>query len=73
VVVDLRRHPDLFPRDGALLFLGVLRLLLFLVAVLPEVEDLGDGGRRVRRDLDEVPAFALRKLERARRRYDPKL
>jgi hypothetical protein len=73
VVIDLRRHPDLFPRDRALLLLGVLRLLLLLVAVLPEVEDFGDGGRGVRRDLDEIPTFALRKLERARRGYDPKL
>jgi hypothetical protein len=73
VVVDLRRHPDLFPGDGALLLLGVLGLLLLLVAVLAEVEDLGDRRRGVRRDLDEIPAFALRQLERARRRYDPKL
>jgi hypothetical protein len=73
VVVDLRRHPDLFPGDGALLLLGVLGLLLLLVAVLPEVEDLRDGGRGVRRDLDEIPAFALGELERARCRYDPKL
>jgi hypothetical protein len=73
VVVDLRGHPDLFPRDGALLLLGVLGFLLFLVAVLAEVEDLRDGRRRVRRDLDQVPAFALGKLQGARCRYDPKL
>jgi hypothetical protein len=73
VVVDLRRHPDLFPRDGALLLLCVLRLLLLLVAVLPEIEDLRDGRRRVRSDLDEVPAFARGQLERALGRYDPKL
>jgi hypothetical protein len=73
VVVDLRRHPDLFPGDRALLLLGVLGLLLLLVAVLPEVEDLRDGGCSVRRDLDEIPALALGELERARCRYDPKL
>jgi hypothetical protein len=73
VVVDLRRHADLFPRDSALLLLGVLGLLLLLVAVLPEVEDLRDGRRGVRRDLDEIPTLALGELERARCRYDPKL
>src|SRR5258708_1829030 len=73
VVVDLRRHPDLFPGDGLLLLLGVLGLLLLLVAVLPEIEDLRDRRRRVRRDLDEVPAFALRERERARGRNDAQL
>jgi hypothetical protein len=73
VVVDLRRHADLFPRDSALLLLGVLGLLLLLVAVLPEVEDLGDRRCRVRGDLDQIPALALRELQGARCRYDPKL
>jgi len=73
VVVDLRRHPDLFPGDGALLLLRVLGLLLLLVPVLAEVEDLGHGRRRVRRDLDQVPALALRQLQGAGRRNDPKL
>jgi hypothetical protein len=73
VLVDLRRHADLFPGDGALLLLGVLGLLLLFVAVLPEVEDLRDRWRGVRRDLDQIPALALGELERARRRYDPKL
>ena len=73
VVVDLRRHPDLFPDDGLLLLLGVLGLLLFLVAVLPEIEDLRDGRLRVRRDLDEIPALALGKGKRARGRDDAQL
>jgi len=73
VVVDLRRHPDLFPGDGLLLLLGVLGLLLLLVPVLPEVEDLGHRRRRVRGDLDEVPPLALGELKGTRCRYDPKL
>jgi hypothetical protein len=73
VVVDLRRHADLFPRDGALLLLGVLGLLLLLVPVLPEVEDLRDRRGRVGRDLDEIPPFALGELKRPGGRYDAKL
>jgi hypothetical protein len=73
VVVDLRRHPDLFPRDGALFLFGVLGLLLLLVPVLPEVEDLRDRRGRVGRDLDEIPPFALGELKRPRGRYDAKL
>ena len=73
VVVDLRRHPDLFPDDGLLLLLRVLRLLLFLVAVFPEIEDLRDGRLCVRRDLDEIPALALGKGKRARGRDDAQL
>ena len=73
VVVDLRRHPDLFPDDGLLLLLRVLRLLLFLVAVLPEIEDLRDGRLCVRRDLDEIPALALGKGKRPRGRDDAQL
>jgi hypothetical protein len=73
VVVDLRRHPDLFPRDGTLLLLGVLGLLLLLVAVLAEVQDLRDWRRGVRGDLDEVPSFALGELKGTRCRYDPEL
>jgi hypothetical protein len=70
VIVDLRRHADLFPGDGALLLLGVLGLLLLLVPVLPEVEDLGDRRGRVRRDLDQVPALALGELKGAGGRYN---
>jgi len=73
VIVDLRRHPDLFPDDGLLLLLRVLRLLLFLVAVFPEIEDLRDRGLRVRRDLDEIPPFALGQGERTRGRDDAQL
>jgi hypothetical protein len=56
VLVDLRRDADLFPGHGALALLRFLGLLLLRVAVLAEVEDAGDRGRRVRRDLDEVIA-----------------
>jgi len=73
VVVDLRGHPDLFPDDGLLLLLGVLLLLLFLIAVLTEIEDLGDRRLRVRGDLDEIPPFALGQGERTRGRDDAQL
>ena len=73
VIVDLRGHPDLFPDDGLLLLLGVLLLLLLLVAVLPEIEDLGDRRLRVRGDLDEIPPFALGEGERTRGRDDAQL
>ena len=73
VIVDLRGHPDLFPDDGLLLLLGVLLLLLFLIAVLTEIEDLGDRRLRVRGDLDEIPPFALSEGERTRGRDDAQL
>src|SRR5581483_10608088 len=73
VVVDLRRHAHLFPRDRLLALLRFLRFLLLLEAVLPEVEDLRDGRDRVRRDLDEVVAQVLRVRERTLRRKDAEL
>src|SRR2546428_9227323 len=66
VFVDLRRDSDLLPDDGFLLFLCVLRLLLQVVAVLPEVAHARDGRLHVRRDLDEVVPVFLRLRERAR-------
>ena len=73
VVVDLRRDPDLLPRDGLLLLLGILGFLLKVVPVLSEVAHARHRRLDVRGDLDEVVAFLLRLRERARRRDDPEL
>src|SRR2546428_14048524 len=73
VFVDLRRYPDLLPDDGLLLFLCVLRFLLQVVAVLPEVAHARDGRLHVRRDLDEVVSVFLRLRERTRGRDDAQL
>jgi len=73
VVVDLRRDPDLLPRHGLLLFLGVLGLLLEVIAVLPEVAHARDGRLDVRCYLDEVVAVFLRLRECARGRDDSQL
>jgi hypothetical protein len=73
VVIDLRRDPYLLPRDGLLLFLGVLGLLLQVVAVFPEVAHARHRRLDVRSDFDEVVALFLRLRERARSRNDPEL
>ena len=73
VVVDLRRDSDLLPDDGLLLLLRVLRLLLQVVAVLPEVAHTRDRRLHVRRDLDEVVPVFLRLRERARGGDDAQL
>jgi hypothetical protein len=73
VLIDLRRDPDLLPRHGLLLLLGVLRLLLEVIAVFPEVAHARHRRLDVRSDLDEVVAVFLRLRERARRRDDPEL
>ena len=73
VVVDLGRDPDLLPRHGLLLLLGVLRLLLKVVAVLPEITHARHRRLDVGSDLDEVVALFLRLRERARGRDDPEL
>jgi hypothetical protein len=73
VVVDLRRDPDLFPRDSLLLLLGIFGLLLEVVAVLPEVAHARHRRLNVRGDLDEVVALFLRLRECTRRRDDPEL
>jgi hypothetical protein len=73
VVVDLRRDPNLLPRHGLLLLLGVLGLLLQVVAVLPEVAHARHRRLDVWRDLDEVVALFLRLRESARGRDDPEL
>jgi hypothetical protein len=73
VVVDLGRDPDLLPRHGLLLLLGVLGLLLQVIAVLPEVAHARNRRLHVRSDLDEVVALFLRLRESARGRDDPEL
>src|SRR5439155_21101174 len=73
VVVDLRRDPNLLPRHGLLLLLGVLGLLLQVVAVLPEIAHARDRRLNIRGDLYEVVALFLCFGQRARRRDDPEL
>src|SRR4029078_7164141 len=73
VLVDLRRDPDLLPRHGLLLLLGVLGLLLEVIAVLSEVAHARHRRLDIRGDLDEVVALFLRLRECARRWDDPEL
>jgi hypothetical protein len=54
VGVDVRTHLDLFDLDDLLVLAGFRGLLLRLVLELPEVENLADRRRGIRRDLDEV-------------------
>jgi hypothetical protein len=73
VLVDLRRDPDLLPRHGLLLLLGVFGFLLKVIAVLSKIAHPRHRRLDVRSDLDEVVALFLRFRERARRRDDPEL
>src|SRR2546428_11234521 len=73
MVVNLWRYADLLPRHGLLLFLGVFRFLMQVVAVLPEVAHTRDRRLHVRRDLDEVVPVFLRLRERARGGDDAQL
>ena len=73
MVIDLRRDPDLLPRHGLLLLLGVLGLLLEVITVFSEVAHARHRRLHIRRDLDEVVALFLRLRERARGRDDPEL
>src|SRR6185312_13313273 len=56
---------DLLDLDDVLSFAGFGRLLLRLVLVLAVVQELDDGGRGVRGDLDKIEPRGLRHLERS--------
>src|SRR5215211_6639198 len=60
VVVDHRPDFDLLDLDDLLLLACLGGLFLCLIFVLAEVENLGDGGCRIGRDLDQVESRLLR-------------
>ena len=63
VCVGVRPEADFFQRDRMLLLLGFLLLLLYLVAVLSEVDDLADRRINARGDFDEVQVEFSREFE----------
>src|SRR5450756_2200035 len=70
---DLRLQADFLELDRPGLPLGFLVPLVQLVLVLPVVEKARHGGRRGRRNLDEVVAALLCQSESIARRHDAEL
>jgi hypothetical protein len=60
VIVDAGTQLDFLDLDDLLTLARLRRLLLLEEAVFPEIEDLADGRRRIRDDLDEIEAGFLR-------------
>src|SRR6266404_1514127 len=71
VVVLVGPRPELNLLDGneRLFGLGFLLFLLLLVLILAEVDDAANGRLSLRRNFDEIEAFAPRDFERLLRRH----
>jgi hypothetical protein len=54
VIVDHRPQLDLLDLDDLLFLAGFRRLFLGLELVLAVIQDFGDGGNRIRGDLNEI-------------------